>query len=305
MVTIKFAAVSRNYFNMPIWVAQHCGFFRDEGIKLDIELYEPIDEVTERLQDGRAQLAFGVTEHVILDREAGGNLLIIGGNVNKLAFTLIANNKIKKPQDLRNKVIGVSSIQAGSSSLIMKSLESYGLKYPQDYSIKEVGPILARWDKLQSGEIDAGLQGAPLNYIAIDQGFTALIEPRENFPDFQFTSLNVDEIWANKNAKTLNCFMRAFIRAHHMFFEDKSLMIDIAIKETGISEKYAEAAWEEYTREGIFSLNGDVNTAGVQTLIDISALIRAIKQRKGTSAKSYINQQFLEKALIDITSSKN
>ena len=132
MVTIKFAAVSRNYFNMPIWVAQHCGFFKDEGIELDIELYEPINEVTERLQDGRAQLAFGVTEHVILDREAGGNLLIIGGNVNKLAFTLIANNKIKKPQDLRNKVIGVSSIQAGSSSLIMKSLESYGLKYPQD-----------------------------------------------------------------------------------------------------------------------------------------------------------------------------
>ena len=304
MVTIKFAAVSKNYFNMPIWIAQHCGFFKDEGIELDIELYEPINEVTERLQDGRVQLAFGVTEHVILDREAGGNLLIIGGNVNKLAFTLIANNKIKKPQDLRNKVIGVSSIQAGSSSLIMKSLESYGLNYPQDYSIKEVGPILARWDKLQSGEIDAGLQGAPLNYIAIDQGFTALIEPRENFPDFQFTSLNVDEIWANKNAKTLHYFMRAFIRAHHMFFEDKGLMIDIAIKETGISEKYAKAAWEEYTQEKIFSLNGDVNTAGVQTLIDISALIRTIKQRKGTSAKSYINRQFLEKALIDITNSK-
>ena len=300
MIKIKFAAVSRNYFNMPIWVAQHYDLFRDEGVQVDVELFEPIDEVTERLKDGRVQLAFGVTEHVILDRESGGNLLIIGGNVNKLAFSLIGHESIKKPEDLRNKVIGVSSLKAGSSSLIMKSLERFGLHYPNDYKIKEVGPILARWEKLQNGEIDAGLQGAPLNYIAMDEGYTALIEPRNHFPDFQFTSLNVDEIWARENSKILHAFMRVFVRAHRLFFENKDRMVNIAIKETGISEKYARKAWREYTEQQIFPIEGYANTAGVQTLIDVSALIREIKHRKGTSAKSYINHEYLDTALTDL-----
>ena len=302
MTKIKFAAVSRNYFNMPIWVAQHCKLFEDEGIDVDIELYEPIDEVTERLKDGRAQLAYGVTEHVILNRENGGSLLIIGGNVNKLAFSLMANNLIKKPEDLRNKIIGVSSLDAGSSSLIMQTLEIHGLYYPKDYSITEVGPILARWDKLQNGEIDAGLQGAPLNYIARDQGYTTLIEPRDHFPDFQFTSLNADEIWVHQNPQTVRSFLRAFIRAHQLFFENKNLMVDIAMKETGIAKKYAIAAWEEYTTQKIFPIDGYANIKGIQTLIDVSALIREIKNRKGASADNYIDHQFLNKAANELKS---
>lgn len=79
MDRIKFAAVSRNYFNMPLWVAAHCGLFKDEDLDVEVELYEPIDEVSQRLEDGRVDLAFGVTEHVILDRERGGNTVIIGG----------------------------------------------------------------------------------------------------------------------------------------------------------------------------------------------------------------------------------
>src|SRR3712207_7374002 len=49
---------------------------------------EGIEEVDARVRDGRAQLAYGVTEHVVLDAEAGGRQTIVGGNVNKLPFSL-------------------------------------------------------------------------------------------------------------------------------------------------------------------------------------------------------------------------
>src|ERR1700730_11142616 len=192
MEKIVFAAVSRNYFNMPVWIAQDQRMFADEGLDVAIELYEGVDEVTNRLTDGGAQLAYGITEHVVLDSEAGGFLEIIGGNVNRLPFSLIAGKSIRTFDDLRGKTIGVSSLDAGSSSLVMKLLAARGLEYPRDYKRRAVGPIVARWDMLKSGEIDAGLQGAPLNYIAVDQGFTSLCEPRDEVPLFQFTSLNVD-----------------------------------------------------------------------------------------------------------------
>src|ERR1700761_666370 len=267
MEKLVFTAVSRNYFNMPVWIAQHQGMFADEGLDVTIELYEGVDEVTNRLRDGRAQLAYGITEHVVLDSEAGGFLEIVGGNVNKLPFSFVTGKNIKSVEDLRGKIVGVSSIEAGSSSLVMKLLSARGLEYPRDYDMRAVGPILTRWAMLQSGEIDAGLQGAPLNYVAIDQGFPSLCEPREEVPYFQFTSLNVDQRWAGANPAIMKKFMRAFVRAHHWFFANRAGVTPIAMTETGITQNYAERAWDEYTTDTIFPRDGDASNAAVQALL--------------------------------------
>ena len=300
MPKLKFAAVSRNYFNLPVWIAQHAGLFAAEDLSVEIELHESVDAVTERLRDGRVQLAYGITEHVILDREAGGGLTIIGGNVNKLPFSLIAGREIRGVEDLRGKVVGVSSLEAGSSSLVMKLLEARGLAYPGDYEIRAVGPILARWELLQSGEIDAGLQGAPLDYIAMEAGYPAICNPRAEVPDFQFTSLNVDAAWAAGNAVDLGRFLRAFVRAHARFRADKDGAGRIARVETGVEPRHLDRAWEEYTREEIFPRDGDASTAAVQALIDISALIRAVPNRKESGADGYIDRRYLHAAQRDL-----
>lgn len=293
---LKVAAVSRNYFNMPLWVADHAGHFAAEGLDVSLELYEPIDEVTERLKDGRVQLACGVTEHVILDSESGGNLEIIGGNVNRLPFDLISRPGIGSFEDMRGKTVGVSSLRAGSSSLVMELFSAHGLKYPEDYDIVAVGPILTRWRMLRSGEIDAGLQGAPLNFIARDAGYTALVNPRDQFPDFQFTSLNVDSEWAKENSDVTVRFLRAYIRAHEWFYANRDAAGDIAVQETGIDRSYALRAWDEYTEAEIFPRDADASEASVQALIDVSALIRALPNRAGTTAGDYINRCYLKDA---------
>jgi len=304
MTKLIFTAVSRNYFNLPIWVAQHQGMLADEGLDVAIELYEGVDEVTNRLRDGRAQIGYGITEHVVLDSEAGGFLEIVGGNVNRLPFSLITGKNIRSVEDLRGKTVGVSSIEAGSSSLVMKLLAARGLHYPGDYKLRAVGPILARWEMLQSGEIDAGLQGAPLNYIAIDQGFGSVCEPRREVPDFQFTSLNVDKRWAEANADVMQRFMRAFVRAHDFFFENRNGVTPIAMAETGITEKYAQRAWDEYITDEIFPRDGDANDAAVQALIEISSLIRAVPNRTKSSASDYINRSYLHAAQREVAAAR-
>jgi ABC-type nitrate/sulfonate/bicarbonate transport system substrate-binding protein len=300
MKKLTFTAVSRNYFNMPVWIAKHRGMFAEEGLDVAIELYEGVDEVTNRIRDGRAELGYGITEHVILDSEAGGFLEIVGGNVNRLPFSFIAAKNIRTAEDLRGKTVGVSSIEAGSSSLVMKLLSARGLEYPRDYKIRAVGPILTRWQMLQSGEIDAGLQGAPLNYIAIDQGYPSLCEPRQEVPYFQFTSLNVDGRWAKANTDTMHRFMRAFVRAHAWFFAGRTGVTPIAMAETGIAQSYAERAWDEYARDEIFPRDGDASDAAVQALIDISSLIRAVPNRVKSAASDYINRSYLHVAQHDV-----
>ncbi len=300
MDRLNFACVSRNYFNMPIWIAHDTGLFSEEGLAVAIEHIESVDEVTDRLRQGHAQLVYGISEHVVLDHEAGGSQQIIGGNVNRLPFSLISQNTIKTIADLRGKIIGVSSLEAGSSSLIIELLKQSGLSYPGDYRMEAVGPILSRWEKLQSGAIDAGLQGAPLNYIAMDQGYHSLCEPRHMIPDFQFTSLHVNHDWAEARHDLIIRFMRAFIRAHQWFGNHRDGARAIAMARTGISAHYADRAWDDYVADAIFPTDGNASTEALQSLINISGLIRAIPNRIKTRADDYINRRYWQEALSSL-----
>ena len=295
MQPLTVAVVSRNYFNLPMWIGRHAGLFAAEGLAVTIDHIEGIEEVNDRLRDGRAQLAYGVTEHVILDAEAGGRQRIIGGNVNRLPFSFIARAGIDGYAGLRGKRIGVSSLRAGSSSLIITLLAAHGLRWPEDYELVPCGPILARWELLRSGGIDAGLQGAPLDRIALDAGFVSLGNPRDVVPEFQFTSLDVDAGWAAAHRDLMLRFCRGFLRAHDRFYTDRALACRLALQEAAIEPRYADAAWEDYTRDEIFPRDGEASEAGVQALIDISALIRELPARPRRAA-DYIDRSWLAAA---------
>ena len=296
MQPIKISTLSYNFFNLPLWAALHQGLFAEEGLDVSVEVHETIDTVYERLRDGYVQFSRGTTEHVILDREQGGDQEVIGGNLNKLPFSLIGAKHIKSIEDLRGGRIGVSSIEAGSSSLVMKIFASHGLEYPRDYTLIPCGPIQARWAQLQAGEIDAGLQGVPLNHIALDAGYSDLGDMSGVFPDFQFSSLNVDRRWAAANRATVIAFMRAWIKAHGWVFSNKFASSAIAVSESGIAQAYAERAWDEYVGGLIFPPDGAASIAAVQTLIDVSALIRALPTRSAVRAETYINTSYIEAA---------
>jgi NitT/TauT family transport system substrate-binding protein len=175
---------------------------------------------------------------------------------------------------------------------VMKLLAAHGLHYPKDYTLLAVGPILSRWKMLQSGEIDGGLQGAPLNYIAVDAGFSDLGNPRSQFPDFQFTSLDVDSDWARQNRDTVVAFLMAYRQAHRWFYANKAGATEIAVRETGVEKHYAERAWDEYVRDEIFPRDARASAPAVQALIEVSSLIRDLPTRSKSRAEQYINPSY-------------
>lgn len=296
MDKLTVATVARNYYNLPLWIGLEQGFLREAGIDVTLIEKDSVDVVTEHLRNGEAQLARGITEHVILDREAGGGLEIIAGSINKLPFSLICKPGIKSIKELRDKVIGASSVEAGSSSLIMEILAEQGLKHPDDYTIRAVGPMMSRWELLKSGEIDGGLQGVPMNFVALDAGFNTLIEPSDRFPDFQFSSLNADARWAASNKEILVGFLQAYLKANDWYFANREASSDIAMRRMKLERGYALRAWDECVAVGIMPRDARASIAAIQTLIDVSGLIRALAKRTKTRAEDYLNHAYLDEA---------
>jgi hypothetical protein len=91
-------------------------------------------------------------------------------------------------------------------------------------------------------------------------------------------------------------FLRGFLRAHEKFYTDQAFARDVAIRETGIEARYADLAWGEYTRDAIFPRDAEASAAGVQALIETSALIRDLPTRARTRAEDYIDRSWLAEA---------
>ena len=73
--------------------------------------------------------------------------------------------------------------------------------------------------------------------------------------------------------------MRGWIKAHQWVFANRAESSKIAVSESGVALRYNERAWDEYVAKAIFPADGAVSVAAVQTLIDVSALIRALPSR--------------------------
>jgi len=291
--SVKFGIGSSNYFNMPCWVAQHTRLFEKHGISFEPDVYSSIEEADEGLRSGRFPLAFQATEGVITAVEQGAPMKIIGGNLERLPFSFIGTPDVNSVADLRGKVIGVSSLAAGTSSLLRGFLEQEaGLRYGTDYDMRAVGMIPARWALLRDGKINAGLQGIPLDIVAVEAGFHVIGDIRSYVGELEFASLVVNTDWAAGHHDLARNFMRAMVSAHAWLAHNRDASADIAVLEMGIERRHALLAWDAYVEGGIFPADGDVSAAGLEAIIQLTARVRGNSTRVGTSYASYVDRSY-------------
>ena len=243
---LRVAIVAEAFFYVPYWAAQRQGWYRDRGLDVEIVNLDGIVEVTHALKRGEIQIGIGSPEHVIHDTEAGGDLRMFGGNVNVLTHSLIVQPEIQRIEDLRGKVIGVSALNAGTSSLFIDIMDKHGLK-PGDYTVVAAGTVPPRHDKLLRREIDAAMQTDPHNYMAEDAGLNNLGLVANWIPHFQFTSVNARLSWARDHRDAMVDFLRASLRGSALMFDDPQAAVEIAADHQLMDRKYLRRAWEDHT----------------------------------------------------------
>lgn len=293
MTIVKFGIGSSNYFNLPCWVAEHTGLFAKYGISIEPEVYHSIEEADAGLRDGRFPLAFQSSEAVIVAIEQGAPMKIIGGNLERLPFSFIGTPDVSSVADLRGKVIGVSSLAAGTSSLLRAFLEDEaGLKYETDYDMRAVGMIPTRWKLLQQGEINAGLQGIPLDVIAAEAGFHVLGDIRSYVGELEFASLTVNTDWAADDRELVFSFVRAMVEAHRWLARNREASSEIAAREMRIERRHAQFAWDAYVPGRIFPADGDISAAGLRAMLELSGQVRDNDGRIVTPYESLVDRSY-------------
>src|SRR5581483_2158178 len=202
------------------YVAQEMGFYDGQNLDVEISYGENTSRVTQALASGSVDLAGPSPDSVINAVEQGGgsNLVILGGDINKIVYTLVAAKDIRSYADLRGKTLAVPGLQEGSAVVLKKMLAANGLG-PDDYSFIPVGGTANRASAVVNGTAAGALIGQPQDFRLVADGQPALGVSSDAVPDYQFDVIAGRRDWAQRNADTVVRFLRAVVQADRWLYD--------------------------------------------------------------------------------------
>jgi NitT/TauT family transport system substrate-binding protein len=120
--TVKLAAITRTVFYVPLWVAMHRGFLKDEGLDVQVTFFDNAGHTDEMLRTGEMQFVLRSPEASMMDAYRGGTLRVIAGGVSKLPHFIIAQPRIKTLDQLRGANFGVLTTYIVQDIAIVNSI---------------------------------------------------------------------------------------------------------------------------------------------------------------------------------------
>jgi ABC-type nitrate/sulfonate/bicarbonate transport system substrate-binding protein len=292
---ISIGLVSRTYFNMPLWIAVEHGFLADESIEIQSTIFGNASQV-EPLLDGKFHVFIGSPEPAIQNAASGGPLRIVAGNAGKLVHSLIARAPFSRVEDLRGGTIGIFNFKEGTFFHVKTMLAAHGLHYPADYKVKETGGVPPRHKALLAGEIDAGLQSVPWNYVAEEAGMNNLGEAAAYVPDWQFVCVNVNGQWAAAHRDIVVRLLRAIRRATEWLYANRAASSVIAARELPAPLHHAERAWDFFTGTNALTQDCSVNVNGLAAVIATLRKTGDLPRDAPAEPAFYIDDSYLRAA---------
>jgi NitT/TauT family transport system substrate-binding protein len=295
------------FYYLPLTVAEQLGYFKDEGLQVEISDFAGGAKALQALVGGSADVVSGAFEHTV-NMQAKGQMItafVLQGRAPQIVLG-VSNKTMpnyKSIADLKGKKIGVTA--PGSSTSIMANfvLAKGGLK-PSDVSFIGVGTAAGALSALRSGQIDAISNLDPVitmlqqkNEIRIIADTRTLKDTNEVFGGpMPAATLYAHEAFLKKNPNTAQALTNAMVRALKWIQKAGPSDIIKAVPESyllGDRALYIEAFMK--VREAI-SPDGMIPEAGPKTALNtLQSFDPGMAGKKIDLSKTFTNE-FVKKA---------
>lgn len=224
------------------YAALERGYYRDEG--LDVNIYVPAnpEDVLKTVGAGRDDFGVSYQAEVLLARGEGVPVKSVAAMVQHPLNSIMAltESGITRPGDLMGKKVGVTGIPF-EEALFQAMLEYEGLTI-DDVTVVNVGYDLG--PSLIGGKVDA-IVGAYWTHESIlleMQGYPITIMRMEDWgvPDFYELVLVASEDMISKHPDTVGRFVRATARGFAYAIVDPQAAVDILVEANPETDKELE-----------------------------------------------------------------
>ena len=127
-----FAYGAINAYMESTWIAKEQGFFRKHNVEVE-PVFIIATQAAQAMLAGEVPIGLIGPTHVVNAVVAGGDMVMIMGNQNKVRYQLVAHPSIKRPEDLKGKKVGIGASMAGLATLAaIVAMEHVGLNSRRD-----------------------------------------------------------------------------------------------------------------------------------------------------------------------------
>jgi ABC-type nitrate/sulfonate/bicarbonate transport system substrate-binding protein len=220
-VTIIFADFSERAG--LVFVAKDQRFLEEQGLDSDIVQVRSGPVAISALAANEAQFYMVSATGASLGAMVGGlDLAFVAGLVNRLDGYFVTNTKIRSPEDLKGKIIGVQSIGGGIWMFVNMALDHWGLNPDRDkMQLRVIGDQSVLAQAMTTGLIDASVLGYAFSQVVQRGGGRLLAElPKLNIP-YQGSGLVARRSFVNGSPDTVERTLKALMKSNQ-FIQDKS-----------------------------------------------------------------------------------
>jgi NitT/TauT family transport system substrate-binding protein len=216
----------------PLWTTQEGGYFRREGLDLELPYIGGGALLIQSMLSGDIQFAYGPSVPVVNAALRGSDLVFIANTSDTLIFSVMTRPELKDPADLKTKRIGVTRIGGSADLALDYGLKKWGLQRGRDVIVLQTGGLPESLAALRSGAVDGAVLSPPNNLLAKKAGLREMVDIGQLGIVFPNTALSTTRSFIRTNRDTVMRFLRALGDGQHRLRNDKEFSMRVLAKYT-------------------------------------------------------------------------
>jgi NitT/TauT family transport system substrate-binding protein len=290
---VRMASSSTNVSFLALYTALHRGFFKDEGIDLEI-IFIPANLASTAVLNGDVDYNGAVTG-TIGAAVQGRPMKVLLFTVAKPLLFLMSQKNIKDIKQLKGKKIAGSSPGGSATLLANQALKQIGLEPGKDVSVLQMsGSAASRYAVLESGVVDASLLSVPENIIALEKGYNELLFLGD-VVEFPQNGFGTSDKRIRENPDEVYRMVRATLRGLQFIWDknNSDAVTNILMKQWKVNDRKMAAEMSRQVGR-VLTRDAYVKPESVQVLIDLAR--ESAKVAKPVTVTEVVDYSFLDKA---------
>jgi NitT/TauT family transport system substrate-binding protein len=266
-VTLIEGISSPDFGYVPSFIARAKGFLASEGVDLKIVVMRATVSVP-ALVSGEVQFAVHGSAMTAAMKGAPLKAIFFTYHTSIMQFTVPPN--IKKPDDLRGKVIAISSPGGSQDQATRLILKKLGLDPDRDVKLLPIGDAKARVIGMETGQIAGSANNIDIAAELVRKGYRILANSSEVYP-VPFSGMASSDMFMRKSPELVKKWLRAHVRALLLIRQNPDEAAQIAARELKLDRDAAREAIKQAA--GFMSVEdpGGCTEQGIRLQIQYSA----------------------------------
>ena len=235
MDKIKIAMPHRGAGVAPVFAAIEGGFYREQGLDVELVPYHGHSNSLKALIAGEADFTNAVGAELLLaNARHSGDAVVVASAINCSAQQVAAVPGIKTREDLRGKRWGVLARNDADECAIIMAFDRWGWSADKDIEIVVMGDDGSRLDLLLNPDrVDAAIMHAPETYQAPKRGYHIVEDFGRLDVAFQNSCAATTRAVLKQHPDVALRYVKAFCQAVHRFRSDPEFGIHVLRKYSG------------------------------------------------------------------------